>query len=164
VECFQKNVARLHGELRHERFGLPGLASVLSRSFLTYSLAECGAFAKGSAPTEEGVWIAEAADHPYSRILAYSAVGFRSLRQGDLRQAIPVLERGLELCRDYNIDNWFPLLASALGAAYALSGRSVEAREQARAELSTAIDLYRAMDMTFWLPQTEAALAEVDGR
>jgi hypothetical protein len=24
--------------------------------------------------------------------------------------------------------------------------------------------LYRAMDMTFWLPQTEAALAQVEGR
>jgi hypothetical protein len=35
---------------------------------------------------------------------------------------------------------------------------------EARAELSTAIDLYRAMDMTFWLSQTEAALAQVEGR
>jgi hypothetical protein len=33
--------------------------------------------------------------------------------------------------------------------------------EQAPVELSTAIDLYRAMDMTFWLPQAEAALAQV---
>jgi hypothetical protein len=33
--------------------------------------------------------------------------------------------------------------------------------EQARADLSTAIDLYRAMDMTFWLPQVEAALTQV---
>ena len=31
----------------------------------------------------------------------------------------------------------------------------------ARAELSAAIELYHAMDMTFWLPQAEAALAEV---
>jgi class 3 adenylate cyclase/tetratricopeptide (TPR) repeat protein len=37
-------------------------------------------------------------------------------------------------------------------------------REQARAELSTAIELYRAMGMTFWLPQAEAALVEVEGR
>ena len=34
-------------------------------------------------------------------------------------------------------------------------------REQARAALSAAIDLYRAMEMTFWLPQAEAALAQV---
>ena len=29
------------------------------------------------------------------------------------------------------------------------------------APLSAAIALYRAMDMTFWLPQAEAALAQV---
>jgi class 3 adenylate cyclase/DNA-binding winged helix-turn-helix (wHTH) protein/tetratricopeptide (TPR) repeat protein len=34
-------------------------------------------------------------------------------------------------------------------------------REQARAELSTAITLYRAMAMTFWLPGARAALAGV---
>ena len=35
---------------------------------------------------------------------------------------------------------------------------------QARTELSTAIEMYRAMAMTFWLPQAEAALAQVDER
>ena len=33
--------------------------------------------------------------------------------------------------------------------------------EFAHAELTMAMHLYRAMDMTFWLPQTEAALAQV---
>ena len=47
-----------------------------------------------------------------------------------------------------------------LGTLYATIGR----QEQARAELSAAIVLYRAMDMTFWLPQTEAALAQVEGQ
>jgi tetratricopeptide (TPR) repeat protein len=36
-------------------------------------------------------------------------------------------------------------------------------QEQARIELAAAIDLYRAMDMTFWLPQAEAVLAQVGG-
>src|SRR5262249_36597827 len=45
-----------------------------------------------------------------------------------------------------------------LGTLYATIGQP----EQARAELSAAIGLYRAMDMTFWLPQTEAALAQVE--
>jgi hypothetical protein len=44
-----------------------------------------------------------------------------------------------------------------LGTRYAKIGQ----REQARAELSTAIDLYRTMEMTFWLPQAEAALAQI---
>src|SRR5262249_26780759 len=33
--------------------------------------------------------------------------------------------------------------------------------QQARAALGTAIALYRAMEMTFWLPQAEAALGQV---
>jgi hypothetical protein len=37
-------------------------------------------------------------------------------------------------------------------------------REQARAELSIAMEMYRGMAMTFWLPETEAALAQVEGR
>jgi hypothetical protein len=44
-----------------------------------------------------------------------------------------------------------------LGTLYAAIGQ----RAQARAELTTAIALYRAMDMTFWLPQAEAALVQV---
>jgi tetratricopeptide (TPR) repeat protein len=46
-----------------------------------------------------------------------------------------------------------------LGTLYARTGQ----RQQAQAELSAAIDLYRAMDMTFWLPQAEAALAQAVG-
>jgi tetratricopeptide (TPR) repeat protein len=47
-----------------------------------------------------------------------------------------------------------------LGTLYATIGQ----REPARAELSTAIEMYRTMDMTFWLPAAEAALAQVEGR
>ena len=39
-----------------------------------------------------------------------------------------------------------------------------QGRGDGEAELATAIDLYRAMAMTFWLPQTEATLAQVDIR
>jgi tetratricopeptide (TPR) repeat protein len=55
-----------------------------------------------------------------------------------------------------------PLLAHChlgLGSLYAKTGRP----EPARAELSAAIILYRAMEMTFWLPQAEAVLAQVEG-
>src|SRR5262249_7331632 len=46
-----------------------------------------------------------------------------------------------------------------LGLLSCQSGRG----EQARAALSAAIELYRTMDMTFWLPQAEVALARVEG-
>jgi tetratricopeptide (TPR) repeat protein len=42
-----------------------------------------------------------------------------------------------------------------LGTLYARLGQWA----QARTELAMALEMYRAMDMTFWLPQAEAALA-----
>jgi len=53
-----------------------------------------------------------------------------------------------------------PLVAHChlgLGKLYAMIGHRVEART----DLSAAIELYRAMEMTFWLPQAEAGLAQV---
>jgi tetratricopeptide (TPR) repeat protein len=47
-----------------------------------------------------------------------------------------------------------------LGRLYHQTGRAA----QARTALSAAIDLYRAMDMTLWLPQAEAALAQAEGQ
>jgi tetratricopeptide (TPR) repeat protein len=238
-----------------------------------------GAFAESIAVAEEGIQIAEATDHPLSRISAYSCLGFAYFYQGSLHHAIPILERSLALCQAANIPPW-PILSSSLGAACVLCGRVTDAlplleqavehgtavgllanqplftaylsqgyllagrweeatqsaqralalartckargwqahalhvlgdiarhcdppdseqaeaqyrqalaladelgmrplqahchlslgtlyvkigqREQARTELSTAIELYRDMDMTFWLPQAEAALAQVE--
>jgi len=45
-----------------------------------------------------------------------------------------------------------------LGTLYAQTGR----REQAHASLAAALALYRSMEMTFWLPQAEATLAQVE--
>jgi tetratricopeptide (TPR) repeat protein len=39
----------------------------------------------------------------------------------------------------------------------------LDRQRQAHTELTAAIDLYRAMDMTFWLPQAEAASASLRG-
>ena len=78
----------------------------------------------------------------------------------DLDQAIAHYYQALALSEELGMR---PLQAHChlgLGTLYARTGQ----HEQANAELSAAIDLYRAMDMTFWLPQTEAALAQVEER
>jgi class 3 adenylate cyclase/tetratricopeptide (TPR) repeat protein len=68
-------------------------------------------------------------------------------------------QQALALARELGMR---PLVAHChlgVGTLYLKTGR----REQARSELAAAIALYRAMEMTFWLPQAEAALAEVEG-
>jgi class 3 adenylate cyclase/tetratricopeptide (TPR) repeat protein len=271
------------GDVRnHERFGQVNLPTVISRADLAWCYAELGMFAEGRALGEEGLRIAEAADHPGSRMFASYGIGLLSLRQGDLPRALPQLERAMGICQDVDLLGWFPRMAAALGAAYTLSGRGTDAvplltqaitqatamnrgnlqalcslslgeahlqagrveeaqglaehalaltrthqecgneayalrllgeiaahrdppeseqaaahyqqalaladelgmrplqahchrglgtlyaatsqREQARAELATAIEMYQSMAMTFWLPQIEAALAQAEGR
>ena len=280
MDLLEQTVASLDGELVRERFGNPFPPSVGARTYLAWCLAERGEFAAGMARSAEAVRIAETVDQPLSVVVALFGVGSLHLIKGDLQTAMPVLERGLELCRIWDIRFWFPLLASPLGYAYALSGQMAEAvllqeqamehaaamrvrdssplyaarlsesyrltgrledsstlagralalarayqeqgfeayalrlrgelamasgspaeadasyrqalalaselgmrplqahchrglgtlyakmgqQEQARSELSTAIALYRAMEITFWLPQVEVALAQVEGR
>ena len=217
---------------------------------------------------------------PTAVLMPIGVLAFCALRKGDFHQAIPMLERLLDLVQVTHLRLWIPRASALLGAAYALAGRTAEALplleqaveqagamrsladhalqmawlseayllagrldeahaqaqraldvarphkergyeayalrlprrgcgaapaaggrtrpkptttrpspwpkslacarcrrtatsasarcmprlgqpEQARAALSAAIDLYRAMEMTFWLPQAEAALAQI---
>ena len=65
-------------------------------------------------------------DHSSSLVYAYRALGFVSLRRGAIPQAIPPLERAVELCRLAQIRSLFDVTAAHLGYAYALSGRLPE--------------------------------------
>jgi class 3 adenylate cyclase/tetratricopeptide (TPR) repeat protein len=76
----------------------------------------------------------------------------------DVAQAEAHYQQALALATELGMR---PLLAHchrSLGTLYATTGQ----REQARTALSTAIAMYRDMEMTFWLPQAEAALAQVE--
>jgi tetratricopeptide (TPR) repeat protein len=78
----------------------------------------------------------------------------------DVVQAETHYQQALALAEELGMR---PLVAHChhgLGRLYCQTGQ----REQAHTELSTAITMYRAMDMTFWLPQAEAALAQIEGR
>jgi class 3 adenylate cyclase/tetratricopeptide (TPR) repeat protein len=126
IDCHGWNVVSLEGDLIRERFGMTGMPAVLSRVYLSWSLSELGAFAEGAARGEEGVRIAEAADHPFSLIWAYAGIGKLYLSKGDFHRSILVLQRGLRLCQVWDIPTLFSTVASALGTAYALSGRIPE--------------------------------------
>src|SRR4029450_1351715 len=119
--------ASLDGELRRERFGQVILPAVASRTFLAWSLAEMGQFTEGLAIGEEGRRVAEAVGPPGSLMFAYFGAGLPSLRQGDLAQAIPRLERAVGLCQEAELPLWFPWGAWALGLAYVLCKRVTDA-------------------------------------
>ena len=66
-----------------------------------------------------------------------------------MAQAAPSYQQALALADELGMR---PLQAHChlgLGTLYAAIGQ----REQARTALSTAIEMYRGMEMTFWLPE-----------
>ena len=136
-----------------------------ARSCLSGRLAQRGLSSGG---TRRGGPAARAARHSTwpgsTRSVANEASRCTSLASSrptptppDVAQAEAHYQQALALAEELGMR---PLVAHChlgLGTLYTKMGRL----EQARAELSTAIELYRAMEMTFWLPQAEAALAQV---
>jgi tetratricopeptide (TPR) repeat protein len=75
-------------------------------------------------------------------------------------QAEPHYRQALALAEELGMRPLQAHCHRSLGTLYA----KMDQRAPAHAKLSAAIDLYRVMEMTFWLPQAEAALAQVEGR
>jgi len=147
----KRSVASFEGERRREHFGLPYLPAVFSRNtLLTLPLARVGAFTEGIAVAEEGVQIAEATDHPLSRILAYNGMGYAYFYKGDVHQAIPIFERSLALCQAANIPP-LPNLISSLGAAYALAGRVTDALPLLEQNVEDANDMGRLANQPIFM-------------
>jgi tetratricopeptide (TPR) repeat protein len=128
IEVLERNVAVLQGDLETRRVGLVGLPSVLSRIWIGWSLTELGDFAAAGPMGDEAARIAERADHPYSRIVAYFGVGGVHLRRGELEPATAMLERAIALCRvwDTQLRQLFLGVAPSLGHAHARAGRLAE--------------------------------------
>jgi Flp pilus assembly protein TadD len=80
------------------------------------------------------------------------ALGESQLRAGRLEEAHALAKRALGHAHTYQ--------ERGRGTLYA----TADQWEQARTALSPTIDLYDAMEMPFWRRQTEAALAQVEGR
>ena len=123
TEYLGRIVETLQGDRRYERLETGLLTSVYAQDRLAWSLAELGEFAEAMARADEAVRVAHEIDHASSLVVGYRSLGLVSLRRGELMQAIPPLERSVELCRTIPVPALFDVSAAYLGYAYALSGR-----------------------------------------
>jgi tetratricopeptide (TPR) repeat protein len=105
--------------------------------------AEFGMFAEGRAFGEEGLQISATNAHPSSLMWASYGFGLLSLCQGDLHEAIPLLERAISICREADLRVFIPRMAAAIGAAYTLAGRVADAVPL----LTQAMEQTMALDM-----------------
>jgi DNA-binding NtrC family response regulator/tetratricopeptide (TPR) repeat protein len=156
VGHFRTSVEALTGDRISERFGQAALPSVYSRALWAWAAAELGDFAEGAARGEEALRIAEDLGQPFSIGLASIGLGASHTQQGDVQAGIPVLERGLELCRARSIPLWLPMLTALLGYAYLIDGKAPAAIDT----LERAVQLGGAMKMLVRHSHAVAFLAE----
>jgi class 3 adenylate cyclase/tetratricopeptide (TPR) repeat protein len=112
-----------NANLRYERFGTANIISVICRVWKVQCLAQLGAFQDGLLNAREAIQIAEESKHPYSLAYARCSQGLLLLVQGEIDEAMRVLEECTKFCQLAEIRVLFPQVASYLGLAYALSGR-----------------------------------------
>jgi tetratricopeptide (TPR) repeat protein len=127
TEILTATLDHISGDLVGDAMGTTGIISVFTRIYLVSSLIELGEFAEAKLVAEEAVRIAERANHIYSRAFAYYGMGATLTLQGDLSRGIGILEKGLELCRSWNLRLILPLLGTSLGHAYCLAARPTDA-------------------------------------
>lgn len=119
----------------------PDSLPVWQQSWLLLCLAQRGAFQVGQTISLDVRRMAEASNYPFNLIVAAYGVGILFLRQGELLQAMSILEQGLALCHASEIKDWLPTLAAGVGYAYALANRLPEALPL----LAQAVEQYSAM-------------------
>jgi tetratricopeptide (TPR) repeat protein len=121
------NVVRLlEGSRTRERFGLAGFPAVMTRFFLDWAFADLGKFDEGIAYGQEGIRLADALDHPYSLAAMCSVLGYLYIARGELSPALPLLERGVAVSREWSLTFHAAQNMGILGYAYALAGRPSE--------------------------------------
>ena len=170
LDVLRRNLDLLPPASTGETFGLPGIAAVLTRAHLAWTLAELGRFEEAMDAAQEGLRLAEARREPYSLTYALLGLGGTLVRRGQMWEARGVLERGIGLSAE--MPAFFPPFAGDLALVYALTGRGAEALDLAERAVRQAQSMQRLGRLSLIathlgevrLLTGNAAGAEADGR
>ncbi|MCG8695397.1 MAG: AAA family ATPase [Minwuiales bacterium] len=141
VDLHRRAIDILGPDLQHHQLGWSGYPAVVLRCFITWGLAELGAFEDAAACANRGMGLARELGHPYSLALMTVGLGHLHNRMGDFDSAIPVLEIGRRACLDAELPTAGLSVAEELGSAYVGAGRvpdAVALLEAAMAERAEA--------------------------
>ena len=137
-------------------FGLAAMPSVVSLSFMGRCQALLGDFRVGVETGKHAGKLAEQAEHPYSMVIAYWALGDIYVTQGRCEPAIGLLEQAARMCSAGKFALMVPIVDRHLGEAYCLSGRGDEGVRL----LEAAVQDLAAVQFMPALPGAYASLGE----
>src|SRR5262249_26459390 len=126
---FGQAAGLLRGNVEALSLGRPGrsrVIAIISRAWLARVLSALGEVAEGRCHGEGALRLALGQGQEEGPLIAHGCLGILYLVQGDFDAAVRTLERGFALGRASDNRDWSPIIAVALGAAYAHVGRLAE--------------------------------------
>jgi tetratricopeptide (TPR) repeat protein len=120
IEIHQKVRKRLIGESAFKQHGMASFPGAFSRGMLVLGMAELGNFDEIEEIGHEALEIAEQVQNALSLIFVYNSLGMAYLRLGKVEHALPLLEKGHELCRFSEAQSMYSCIAGSLGYAHLL--------------------------------------------
>ncbi len=121
IEIHQKVRKKLIGEDAFKQHGLASLPGALSRSMIVLGLAELGNFDEIEKIGSEALEIAEQVRNALTLTFVYNFLAMAYLRLGKFEPALPLLEKGHELCRFSELQSMYSYTVGNLGYAYLLA-------------------------------------------
>lgn len=120
---FQHVANRLTGDLIHDRCGLPFVPAVIARSWLVWSMAECGNFASAEVRGQEALAIAKAIGHPFNIAHIYYDLGYYHEIKGEIARGVDALTKAVDLIETWDLTYLSPFVKGFQGHVLALAGR-----------------------------------------
>jgi class 3 adenylate cyclase/tetratricopeptide (TPR) repeat protein len=122
ADLLETQMPLLRGTNATKRFGTAGTTSVLYLIMIGVAAISLGEFERARIALEEASQIAQQTSRPYDAVACSYCRGILLSSTGETATAIVELRRGLELCRDYSINLFVPLIVGQLGAALTAMG------------------------------------------
>jgi class 3 adenylate cyclase/tetratricopeptide (TPR) repeat protein len=120
-------VERLRGGSLLKRFGTAGTTSVLFLTMTAIATASMGEFDRSRPALDEAAEIAGQTGRPYDSVSCYYGRGLLFMYSGHPAKAIGEFRKGLDVCREFSINLFIPLIVGQLGAALAAVGSHEQA-------------------------------------
>ncbi|MBC7521135.1 MAG: AAA family ATPase [Sandarakinorhabdus sp.] len=128
VDRLARLTDRLRSQHAGETFGaIVVIPNILALSFGAWFATDIGADAIADAWMSEALQISDGRGHDYSRLLSRLAQGYRMYRNGDVQQAVTVLEQAHHFCLEHKFLGFEPAAASWLALAMIDCGRVADA-------------------------------------
>jgi class 3 adenylate cyclase/predicted ATPase len=122
IDLLTQQLEQLRGDSVLSRFGTAGTTSVLFLILISMASASIGDFGRARQVLDEATETSGRTKRPYDAVACSYCRGFLFFASGHASEATSEFRNALDLCREFSINLFIPLVIGQLGAALTVAG------------------------------------------